>query len=159
MLYQENHDETRYVVECGDEAAFASAGALFTLPGVPMLYAGQELGQRGRRDPLAWNHARDEIREHYERLVALRNRTDALGYHGDFRRVDYESDSESVTAFVRADGDDEAYVVGLNFGDSPATFSLPADVEVDPTNVINGRDVADEAGLRVESVVVLPLTT
>jgi len=72
MLYLENHDETRYIVECGDDATKAAAGALFTLPGIPMLYGGQEIGQRGRRDHLAWDHAREEIREHYDDLIAAR---------------------------------------------------------------------------------------
>jgi glycosidase len=153
MLYQENHDETRYVVDCGDEAAFASAGALFTLPGVPMLYAGQELGQRGNRDPLAWEHAREEIREHYEHLIAAREATPALGYHGGFRRVDYEADSDQVTAFAR-DHEDGDYVVVLNFGAAPETVRLGPDVE--PVNAVSGRDVATEDGLEVESVLVLP---
>lgn len=156
MLYQENHDETRYIVECSDEAALASAGALFTLPGVPMLYAGQELGQQGRRDALAWDHAREEIREHYARLVDVHDETEAFGPGGDFRRVDYDSESEQVTAFAR-ETDAESYVVALNFGEASATFTLPADVDVDSRNVVDGRDAAVEDGLRVESVTVLPL--
>jgi glycosidase len=155
MLYIENHDETRYVVDCGDGAAFAAAGALFTLPGVPMLYGGQEMGQRGRRDPLAWDHARDELHRHYERLIETREELGALGYGGTFSRVDYESNSDSCVAFRRASGDD-AYVVVLNFGDLPATVELG--VDVDPTDVVSGRSVLDGGDLGVESVAVLPVT-
>jgi len=155
MLYQENHDETRYVVDCGDEAAFASAGALFTLPGLPMIYGGQEIGQRGRRDPLAWDHARDDIREHYERLIDARKAISALDYRARFERVAYEADSEKVTAFRRTWGD-QSRVVVLNFGPAPTTVSVgPA---VDPVNEINGRSVGTDGGIEVESVVVLPVT-
>jgi len=59
----------------GDGAAPAAAGAaIFTLPGVPMIYAGQEIGQRGRRDAIAWDHAREGVRDRYERLIAVRAR-------------------------------------------------------------------------------------
>jgi glycosidase len=154
MLYLENHDETRYIVECGDDATLAAAGALFTLPGVPMLYGGQELGQRGRRDPLAWDDAREEIKSHYERLIELRNETPALGYDGSFSRIDYESDTDEAVAFHR-EADGEAYVCILNFGEDPATITLD-DISVDSTNAVTGDDVASADGLRVENVAVLP---
>jgi glycosidase len=154
MLYQENHDETRYIVECGEAEAMASAGALFTLPGVPMLYGGQELGQRGRRDALAWEHANEDLREHYETLVDTRNEVDALGFEGDFRRVDYQSDSDRMTAFVRQDGG-EGYVVALNFGSEPATFSVAESVLT--RDAVSGEDVLVDGELTVEDVVVLPI--
>ncbi|RDI70292.1 alpha-amylase MalA [Halopelagius longus] len=153
MLYVENHDETRYLVECGDDAAMAAAGALFTLPGVPMLYGGQELGQRGRRDALAWDHAREDIREHYERLIDVRNETPALGYDGAFRRIDYETDTETAVAFAR-EGPEETYVCALNFGEEPATVAVDG-LSVDSTDLVSGESVAAADGLRVESVAVL----
>ncbi len=156
MLYQENHDETRYIVECGDEAAFASAGALFTLPGVPMLYGGQELGQLGRRDALAWEHANEELREHYETLIDTREGVPALQYDGDFRRVAYESDSDRVTAFIRQDGG-EGYVVVLNFGDERTSFSLADGLNVDVTDAVSGESIFEDGELWVDDVVVLPI--
>ncbi|WP_101297203.1 alpha-amylase MalA [Halegenticoccus soli] len=154
MLYQENHDETRYVGECGEPAAFASAGALFTLPGVPMLYGGQELGQLGRRDPLAWEHANEELRDHYESLIETRNEVPALRFAGDFRRVDYESDSDEAVAFARIDGD-EGYVVALHFGEGAATVSV--DPDVGETDVVSGESVVESGALRVDDVAVVPI--
>lgn len=166
MLYQENHDETRYIVDCGESEALASAGALFTLPGVPMLYGGQELGQRGRRDPLAWEHANETLREHYETLVEVRNEIPALQFEGDFRRVDYESDSDRVTAFVRHVHDEAAsdaaddeggdgYVVALNFGNERATFSVAESVRT--RDIVSGEDVLVDGELTVDDVVILPI--
>ncbi|MFC4359401.1 alpha-amylase family glycosyl hydrolase [Halobium salinum] len=155
MLYQENHDETRFVVECGEPAARASAGALFTLPGVPMLYGGQEIGQLGRRDPLAWDQANETIQNHYERLIDARGSTPALQYEGDFARVDYESDSDAVTCFVRGDEGDR-HLVALNFGDDPATFETGP--EVDTTDLVSGESVLRDGELTVEDVAVLPIT-
>ncbi|WP_304465972.1 alpha-amylase MalA [Haloferax sp. Atlit-12N] len=155
MLYLENHDETRYIVECGEDEALAAAGALFTLPGVPMVYGGQEIGQRGRRDALAWDHARDDIREHYERLIEVRDETPALRYDGTFRRIDYEADSDSAVAFVR-DHDDGSYLCALNFAPGATTVDV-GDLAVDATDIVSGDSVAAEGGIRVDDVVVCPL--
>jgi glycosidase len=154
MLYQENHDETRYIVECGDEAAFASAGALFTLPGVPMLYGGQEIGQRGRRDPLAWDDAREEVQEHYEHLIETRTETPALDFRGGIGRIDYEADSEKVTAF-RREANGQSVVVVLNFGDAPEYVDVDVDADLAETNLVNGEAVVEDGTVVVESVAVL----
>ena len=153
MLYMENHDETRYVVECGDAATKAAAGALFTLPGIPMLYGGQELGQRGRRDHLAWDHAREEIREHYDDLIELKENHPALGENGDLERIEYEAnDAEKVIAFGR-EGEDTEYVVLLNFGEGTETVGI--DKTVDATDLVTGDSIAAEEGLTVEDVAVV----
>ncbi|WP_049987790.1 alpha-amylase MalA [Halobellus rufus] len=160
MLYLENHDETRYVVECGDAAAMAAAGALATLPGVPMLYGGQELGQRGRRDALAWDDAREEFRDHYERLLDLRSEADALGPDGSLDRVEYAvadgpdggAAADRVVAFGR-EHDGDAYVCVLNFDPSPATVRF-GDVDVDPTDLVTGGQLATDSGLVVDDVAV-----
>jgi glycosidase len=150
MLYLENHDETRYLVECGDDAAKAAAGALFTLPGIPMLYGGQELGQRGNRDPLAWDHAREEIRDHYDDLLALREAHPVLGSAGDLARVEYDTagtaDADDVVAFAR-ESEAEEYVVLLNFGTEPAVVGI--DETVDATDLVaGGGRGADRRGRR-----------
>ena len=153
MLYMENHDETRYVVECGDAATKAAAGALFTLPGIPMLYGGQELGQRGRRDHLAWDHAREEIREHYDDLIALKENHPALGENGDLERIEYEAnDADNVVAFGR-EGEHTEYVVLLNFGEGTETVGI--DKTVDATDLVSGDSIAAETGLTVEDVAVV----
>jgi glycosidase len=110
MLYCENHDESRYIVECGEEAAMAAAGALFTLPGAPMLYAGQELGQRGRRDALVWEHAREDLQAHYERFIETRKAHPALSTAAAMAPVDAtvrEGDPRSVVAYGRVAGGGE----------------------------------------------------
>ena len=110
MVYAENHDETRYIVDYGKHAAEAAAAATFTLPGAPMIYAGQEFGQRGQRDTLAWEHADDELREFFSSLAEVRKSVTALSAEGDLQRVDYEvleGWDDRVVAYARttdADG-------------------------------------------------------
>ncbi|QLH84088.1 alpha-amylase MalA [Halosimplex pelagicum] len=177
MLYAENHDETRYLVECGRPAAEAALGALFTLPGAPMVYAGQEFGQRGKRDALAWAHADESLREHVRRLAALRRERGSLATAAALDRVDYEVREgwdDRVVAFRRradaptgaaADGgrgehDAEAGITGdavvvvLNFGAEPATVAV--DAAAGATDLLTGDSVGRADGLRVDSVAVLP---
>ncbi|PSP45980.1 alpha-amylase [Halobacteriales archaeon QH_10_70_21] len=159
MLYAENHDETRYVTECGRDAAEAAAGALFTLPGAPLLYAGQEFGHRGRRDTLAWDHADEELRDFVRSLSAVRGRHSALSPAGTLERVPYEvrhGPEEAVVAFARST-EEAAVVVVLNFGSEPATVAVPA--VAGTTDLVADASVAAEAPgttVSVESIVVLP---
>jgi len=151
LLYIENHDETRYLVECGEDAAFAAAGALFTLPGVPMVYGGQELGQRGRRDALAWDDAREEFYDHYDRLIEVRESTPELRGDAALARVDYEADTDRAVAFAR-EGESGTVVCVLNFGDAPATVQF--DRAVDPRDRVSGASCATADGLEVDDVAV-----
>ena len=175
LQYIENHDETRYRVECGDAAAAAAGAATATLPGVPMVYAGQEIGQRGRRDAIAWDHARPGVRERYERLLAVREEHPALGPDGSLDRVDYhvadagrterpvvasgDLHPEDVVAFRRGDGE-EAFVVVLNFAPDEASVAVDAD-HGDRDLIAGERCVAtDDAGtdrIRVDDVAVVPV--
>jgi glycosidase len=154
MCYLENHDEERYVAECGRPATLAAAGAQFTLPGVPMLYAGQEIGEHTRRGQIHWDDADEDLREHYRRLAETREATPALGPDGEFERIDYQSDSEGVVAFAREA--EERYVVALHFGDGTASVSFPGE-QVDRRDAVSGTDIDARAGaVTVDSVAVLP---
>ena len=175
LQYIENHDETRYRVECGDAAAAAAGAAIMTLPGVPMVYAGQEIGQRGRRDAIAWDHAREDVRDRYERLLATRRDHSALGPDGDLDRVDYHVASgdlserpvvasgdvhpDDVVAFRRR-GADEAVVVVLNFAPAPA--SVGVEVDHGERDLVGGERCVVEDGegterIRVDDVAVVPV--
>jgi len=158
MLYTENHDETRYIVDCGRPAAKAAAGAVFTLPGTPMVYAGQEFGQRGIRDDLAWDHADEGLQAHFRTLSEARHELPALSAGAALVRTPYEVDegaSDRVVAYARTI-DEDAVVVVLNFGADPATVSVPA--VADTTDLVSGETVAGDDGtsVTVDSVAVLP---
>ena len=153
MIYAENHDESRYVQKCGRPATLAAAGALATLPGTPMLYAGQEIGQLGRRDALAWDEADEALRDHYRRLLALRHEEPALTADRRLDRVEYtvtDGDPSRVVAYAR--GGDDGLVVVLNFGEEPVTVDLAPPVTAD--NLVG--EPVDPTTPTVDSVVVLP---
>jgi len=161
MLYSENHDEARYVTECGRAAANAALGAVFTLPGAPMVYAGQEFGQRGRRDDLAWEHAHESLQEHVRRLSRVRDEHPALSSDSTVARIEYDvhhGRPDRVTAYELTT--EEASVVAvLNFGDEPATVHVPG---AGTTDRLTGESIAADDGARpvltVDSVAVVPAT-
>ncbi|MUV88769.1 alpha-amylase [Halapricum sp. CBA1109] len=153
LTYIENHDETRYIEQCGEDAVRAAATASWTLPGIPMVYAGQEIGERQRRGHTHWEYTNEGLQDFHRDLARTWNEIDALKVQADFEAIDYESDNDSVTAFAR-DGEDGRYVVVLNFSGEAEVVGL--DEEVDAVDQITGENVAAEDGVTVEDAVVLP---
>ena len=155
MTYVENHDERRYREACGRESLEAAVAATFTLPGVPMVYYGQERGVPEKRGPMRWE-GDDALTEFHRRLIDLRGREQALR-EGTVERVPFEADSEEVVAFAR-EGERSLAVV-LNFGHEEAAVDLAPAVE--PRSLLDGATVGERdegrTRLTVGSAVVCPI--
>jgi len=151
-LYLENHDEQRYLEECSRAATEAAAAAQFTLPGVPLLYGGQEIGETWRRGRVHWDDVDEDLRSHYRRLIETRSAIPALGYRGDLEAVEFRSDASGVVAYAREA--DRRYVVVLNFGPGTATVDLPGEA-LEGTDVVTGRTVLEDGTVAVDSAVIL----
>jgi hypothetical protein len=138
-----------------------------------MISAGQEIGQRGRRDAIAWDYAREGVRDRYERLLAVRAAHPALGPDGAVERVDYHVASgdlseqpivvsgdvhpDDVVAFRRYTGE-ESLVVVLNF--APETASVAVGAEHGDIDLVTDEScvVADGEGterIRVSDVAIV----
>jgi glycosidase len=78
LRYIENHDETRYLADCGEAALRAAAAATFTLPGAPMLYYGQERGMTADRGPMKWYDGDAELTDFHRSLSQLRQTESVL---------------------------------------------------------------------------------
>jgi 1,4-alpha-glucan branching enzyme len=142
VVYSESHDEVangkaRVPQEINPEdptgwhaqkRSTLAAGLVFTSPGIPMLFQGQEFlqGEWFRDDvPLDWDM--DEqyrgIARLYRDLVQLRLNTKghSRGLCGQFVNIYHVNDADNVIAFQRWDqhgvGDD--VVVVLNFSNTP----------------------------------------
>jgi hypothetical protein len=155
LTYAENHDETRYLAECGRPAARAAVAAVATLPGVPLVYGGQETAQLGRRDPLVWDDdlVDHDLRDHVRRLLRTHRRVDALDPAASLDPAEATlvdgPDRDRVVAFGRGG----RVVVVLNFGTEPATVAL--DPDVDRVDLLTGDEVGVPEGVRVRDAVVL----
>ncbi len=141
----DSHDTARFLTIAKKDVTALKLALLtmFTYPGAPMIYYGDEIGMLGGKDPdcrrgmiwdeTQWNH---DLRASIKDYVGLRKKYRTL------RRGEYANlySDEKVHVFVRR-GDDETLIVALNAGKTPATL----DLEVTPF-LPNGATVREEWG-------------
>ncbi len=121
--FLENHDETRIAQEFSADPERTRAGAalLLSIPGIPMIYAGQEVGWTGRRDRIDFSGpAAAQFYPAYKRYIRLRSmfpafRTDNL--------VRLSSSSSGVYAYLRP-FKDQNIAVAINFTPNPVTAEI-----------------------------------
>lgn len=139
--YIESHDEERLVRELrdtgmpGDPARrklALAASILFTAPGVPLLYHGQEFGEAAHRsvnerNPLRWELLSTEggqgLFSHYQRLCTLRQEHPALRAEG--YQLDASHNEERWMVFHRWNEEGDVVVVAANFSDEPRQVRIP----------------------------------
>jgi len=126
MRFTENHDHGRTTERFPPPMDRAAATLVFTLPGVPLLFAGQEIGMSHlpnlfEHDPVDWKQGDPDVRAFYKQLIQLRKSHPAL-MRGRWQAL--QTDNENVVAFLRADEHEEILVL-LNFGtdESPVTVT------------------------------------
>ncbi len=117
--YQANFRLDGYALEIAKERAMLILGMQMTLPGVPCIYYGDEIGMQGYGDPFCrqcypWGKEDESdstgiMRQRYRRMIHLRNSTKAFSI-GEYESV-YKIGH--VYAFIRH-YEDEKYVVVVN---------------------------------------------
>jgi glycosidase len=123
-----NNNDTgpRFITRHGAGWNHVAAAMLLTLPGLPGLYAGDDVGAAFEpyrpHGPISWDDPQG-LRAWYTRLIALRARLPALRSH-ELRVLD-TGPADQVLAYVRtaSEGDGDVLVL-LNFGAAAARFSL-----------------------------------
>lgn len=127
--YQANFKLDGYALEVARDRATVILGLQMTLPGVPCIYYGDEIGMQGYGDPFCrktypWGHEDETdptgvIRERYRNMISLRNMSKAFSI-GEFESV-YKIGR--VYAFIRYYGD-EKYIVVANMDVKAANIRL-----------------------------------
>lgn len=119
-------------LEVALDKALVGLVALFSAPGVPMLYAGQEFGEDTPRTvdflPIDWNKLDKRLhRQHWEivrRLIHTRRASAALrGEHIEFFPEDFAA--THLVRYRRWDDAGNAALIALNFGDQSRVTTLP----------------------------------
>jgi len=181
----ENHDEARLGHEAATgtrdapaRAQRAAVAAAFTLPGVPLLYYGQErrITEHGRRrrpaypddpdraddiesDPykrafVNWETLPVDHFDFHRRLVEYYHESPVLGPDAALVPVAYRTDTtDDVLVFGRASGDEKRIVV-VNFAADARRVALRP--VVDTTDRFTGNDTAVE---RTEDAVTIEVDT
>ncbi len=122
-----NDTETRFITTYGEGMARVATALLLTLPGLPCVYTGDEIGAWFKPyydpNPLTWEEKYPGLREYHKQLIALRKSVPSL-HSRQWLRVD-AAPQPKVYAYLRFTGKNEQPVlVMLNF------FDEPVDVEV-----------------------------
>jgi glycosidase len=147
-----NNNDTgeRFITRYGPGMTRVAAVLLHTLPGIPIVYTGDEVGAEFEPyedpPPLSWED-RHHLRALYRRLATLREELPAL-HSGSFQRVGGEG-PPSTFAFLRDAGGARQALVALNFSQAPQRLrvSLPASLraqlrEGSLRDALSGRDVS-----------------
>lgn len=149
MQFTSNHDENSWA---GTEFERLGAGAntfavlTYTLPGMPLIYNGQEMGLNRRleffeKDPITWET--NSFFDFYKSLNDLRSNNSALhsgSRGGSFQRLATNND-ENIYAFIRKKEDNEVLVV-LNLSPESLAYEIStAFTAGDFTEFISGTKV------------------
>jgi cyclomaltodextrinase / maltogenic alpha-amylase / neopullulanase len=129
LRFLDNNDTgERFITRYGLARTRVASAMLLTLPGLPSLYTGDEVGAEFQPyhlgPPIDWDDAQG-LRDWYRRLIAVRRSYPAL--HGrDIRLIDVAPKSQ-VLAYLRpAAEEDKSVLVLLNYGSEPVRVRLPA---------------------------------
>ncbi|MBU1636963.1 hypothetical protein KKC97_04775 [bacterium] len=76
--FMENHDETRYIVRKTPQQTRLISTLLMSLPGIPMLYVGQEVGEESVRDVIDWAQDPNSMLPHYTTITNARRLLPAM---------------------------------------------------------------------------------
>jgi alpha-glucosidase len=126
-----SHDTPRILSILNGDKALLKLGAvlLMTFPGVPCIYYGDEIGMEGlydpdNRRPMRWNGATwdEDVRGHYQRLIALRRQSPALR-RGGFQMVYADG---GLLAYQRQSPEQRLLIVVYRGPETLETCDLPA---------------------------------
>jgi len=115
MRFLENHDEQRSLHTFGRDGIESYATFIFTVPGIPLIYAGQEIGEEVKpslfeKSELVWTKADSSLYRMYKNLIRLRKDYSCFT-GGVFRPLQTKTSKGSVGAFIREDNETVALVI------------------------------------------------
>jgi len=113
----DSHDRERIITMLGSDQAVKFATALlFVLPGVPVIYYGDEKGLEGGKDPdnrrpMPWSEeGNEDLSDHYKAMCAMRNSLKSLK-------------NGNLKAFATAEGE---LIIERTYGAETSRFSFDA---------------------------------
>ncbi len=159
LRFNTNHDKNAWdapaVTKFGPDGLKLTAVLVNTLPGVPLIYNGEEIANDRKlslfeKVGIDWSKSSD-MRKLYTALFALRREHKALS-RGEMIRVG-STDDRDIYAFFRLAGNDRILTV-LNFSAEPrtVTLSLPLEKIAPREKGLKFREVFSGATAQVDSV-------
>ena len=131
MNFITNHDENSWngtVFERFGDGMKTFAVMSFTVPGMPLIYSGQEAGLNKRldffeKDAIDWTN--EEYVEFYQTLITLKKEYEVFWNGADGGSMEVlATDNDSVFVFNRSKGNDDIFVL-LNLSEAENTLTIP----------------------------------
>lgn len=156
MNFLTNHDENSWngtIEERLGEAHKAMAVLSYTVPGMPLIYTGQEIGldkrlEFFRKDPVQWKN--DPLEDFYAELNTLKEENEALwapDYGGEFEILE-TNHPEKAFAYTRKKDGNEVSVV-LNLTGNP--LDIKTDITGKYTNYFSGKKITTDGTFAMPS--------
>ncbi|MBN1767319.1 MAG: alpha-amylase [Prolixibacteraceae bacterium] len=134
MHFTSNHDENSWngtVYERMGDAVKTMAALSFTLPGMPLIYSGQEAGNNKRleffeKDEIDWSNL--EMQQFYAKLIDLKQQNKALWNGcagGDIQFIDVHKD---ILVFIRAYKQNKVLAVFNLSGEALDISTIPDEI-------------------------------
>ena len=114
MRFIENHDEERAARIFGAEGQKPFAAFIFSIYGVPLIYAGQEYGETEKpslfdKSELSWNTQNNQLLSFYKTLIMLRKKYPALA--SKEMMIIENNQSEKVLSYVKNGGKQKIFCI------------------------------------------------
>jgi glycosidase len=128
-----NNNDTgdRFITQQGPGMTMVSTAMLLTLPGIPCIYTGDEVGAEfspyKSAGPIGWNEQVSGLRDYHKKLIALRRENPSL-HSRLWIRLEFKPIPQEVFGYIRYSGNyEQPLIVLLNFVEEPAEmeFQLP----------------------------------
>ncbi len=158
--FLENHDEARYIAGHSRDETKMAAALLLTLPGVPLIYAGQEIGTTSQRGLIQWGSDPNGLYPHYYRLIHARRLLPALRTR-DLERLDNDF-GNFIYTYGRYKEGEYPVVCVFNFfnGGRTVNVTLPTDEwDFDPEETYTVSEILSDTHYEVQGDQLATLTT
>ncbi|MDZ7671975.1 MAG: alpha amylase N-terminal ig-like domain-containing protein [Halanaerobiales bacterium] len=143
-----SHDIPRIYEYCKNEEQLKLAILfLLTFPGIPMVYYGDELGLKGKKDPdnrrcMPWDKLENnEILKFYKKLIQVRKDLNTIS-NGDFEFV-LKDEANNIVAFKRKWKYKNSYVI-LNNSHIVQNIKMDIEKSGDYRDVLNDRIIESD---------------
>lgn len=158
MYFTSNHDENSHsgsAIERMGEAAKAFAVLTYCLPGMPLVYSGQEAGNTKRisffdKDSIDWSQT--PLADFYKTLNQLKKNNEALwnGSFGGTMTEVSQGQNKNIIAIERKKENNRVLAM-LNFSNSDQLFTLDSDsFDGNYTNIFTGEKVSIQKDYRFD---------
>ena len=128
-----NNNDTgdRFITEQGPGMTMVSTAMLLTLPGIPCIYTGDEVGAEfspyKSAGPIGWNEKVPGLRDYHKKLIDLRKENPSL-HSRLWIPLEFKPIPQEVFGYIRyVDSYEQPVIVLLNFFEEPAEmeFQIP----------------------------------